>query len=720
MKRKIFFTIAAVLSTFAASAIIPQPRSVQQQTGVFVITPATTVVAAEGELAPLTDYFAGYVHIGRVVGASRDKNSVRLCVDPSLSGEAYRLTVSEEGIDIAGGSYGGVFNGIQTLFQLLPSGVYTHQCPLPMSVGCCTIEDAPQFSYRGFMLDVARTWSDADRVKRYIDLISYHKINKLHLHLCDDEGWRIEIKSHPELTGIGAWRGGSSPLRSVYGKWGELYGGCFSQQDMRDIIAYAAVRNVEIIPEIDLPGHSRTVANIHPEILCGYTPDGKATGGYEYRSAWCATREENYALLEDILGEICDLFPSEYIHIGGDEVDMSQWKKCPHCSAYAAEHCGNNFSRLQEVFMSRVSEMVIRHGKKPAVWNEAINGGSLSKESLVYGWESIKECQKAVGKGYETIVMPGQFFYLDMRQSKHEDGHTWAAIFDVEKCYSFDFEKQGITADQLKHIRGVEATFFSELYIAHNPENCNYLDYMLFPRLCAVAEIAWGKYGNSLDDFSKRLKKNHYDRMVAMGIHFRLSPPELSYADGRITASVDDGSTLFYTREGSDKWRPYAVPVPTFKPAEYIFRSEYGMAMSPETSLDKHYTRIYPPFKIKSSMPASASRGFSYAEGYKGISRTTRTPHDGDYIEFHFTQPLKCREVEFVTGYDHMQRHIFHSGYLEISADGVNFERVAELEGGHAKLTNPKPFKVARMVCTTDGNGTPYVIITAPRIKPIL
>lgn len=720
MKRKIYLGLIALMCSSAAWAIIPQPRSVVKHEGKFLFGRSATLSYYDAGLIPLAAYLLDYVDLRNFSIDCPESDYIRLAVDDSLGPESYRLTVEGKGITVLGGDYGGVFNGIQTLFQLFPPEIYSKECRLPVSLDCITVEDEPQFAYRGFMLDVARTWSDADRVKRCIDLMAYHKLNKLHLHLVDDEGWRIEIKSHPELAGVGAWRGGSSPVKSVYGKWGERYGGYFTQKTMREIIEYAAVRNIEIIPEIDLPGHSRTMANIHPEILCGYTVDSATTGGFEYRSAWCASREENYALLEDILGEICDLFPSEYVHIGGDEVDMSQWKKCPHCSAYAARHCNNDFSRLQDVFMSRVSDIVVRHGKRPAVWNEAINGGSLSKDALVYGWEGVKECQKSVGGGYPTIVMPGQFFYLDMRQSKHEDGHTWAAVFDTEQCYSFDFAKQGFTAGQLKNVRGVEATFFSELYISHNPETADYLDYMLFPRLCAVSEIAWGKNGSDYESFSRRLQKEHYDRMAAMGIRFRLSPPVLDYADGQLTAVTRDGSTIFWSKENSGKWQRYTSPVKTSRPAEYIFRSEYRTASSPETGTAKHYTQIYPAYKLKSSMPASPTRGFSYAEGYKGISRTTRTCRAGDTIEFEFAAPLKCREVEFLTGYDHIQKHIFDSGYLEISTDGITFERVADMYGGRVKLVNPEPFKIARLVCTADGNGTPFVVITAPKIKPLL
>ena len=720
MIRKTALGIIAILCNMTVWAVIPQPRSTEPQAGTFTLDRSTTLTYYDSSLIPLAAYLLDYVDLRNFSIDAPAQNYIRLAIDESLGKETYRLSVKDSGIDIVGGDYGGVFCGIQTLFQLLPHEIYTKQCRMPLTLKCVTVEDAPQFDYRGFMLDVARTWSDADRVKRYIDLISYHKINKLHLHLADDEGWRIEIKSHPELTEIGAWRGGSSPLKSVYGKWGEPYGGYFSQETMKEIIEYAAVRNIEIIPEIDLPGHSRTMAHIHPEILCDYTPDPKLTDGYEYRSAWCAPREENYALLEDILGEICELFPSEYLHIGGDEVEMSQWKQCPHCSAHAAKYCNNDFSRLQEMFMSRVSDIVIRHGKKPAVWNEAINGGTLSKNALVYGWESVKECRKAIDEGFGTIVMPGQFFYLDMRQSKNEDGHNWAAIFDVEQCYSFDFAKQGFSTAEIKSIKGVEGAFWSELYVAHNPETCDYLDYMLFPRLCAVSEIAWGKHGSNWENFRTRLQSEHYDKMASMGIRFRLSPPTVNYADGVLTAKPETEAELWWSKENSGKWQRYTSAIKTDKPAECLFRSEYRTAVSPEAAVAKHYTRIYPAFKIKSSMPASPTRGFSYAEGYKGISRTARTCLSGDTIEFEFAAPLKCREVEFLTGYEHIQKHIFHSGYLEISVDGKTFERVAEMYGGRVKLVNPKPFKVARLVCTTDGNGTPFVVIPAPKIKPFI
>ena len=327
MKLRYLASILGALCSLLHAHAQPLPARQTTLPGTYRIS-AGTQLSYETPLAPLAGYLREYINVGKASDSMSADDAIVLSTDPTLGGEAFRLTVLPQRIEIAGGSYGGVFNGVQALFRLLPAEIYAKNCPLPVEIACTKVEDAPRFPYRGMMLDVARTWIDAAGVKRYIDLLSYHGINKLHLHLSDDEGWRIEIRSHPELTEIGGFRGGDSPVRPVYGKWDEKYGGFYTQDEMRGLIRYAAVRNIEIIPEIDLPGHSRNIASVHPEIRCNYPPDTLSTNGYDYRSAWCVAREENYALLADILGELCALFPSEYIHVGGDEVDMTQWKRC--------------------------------------------------------------------------------------------------------------------------------------------------------------------------------------------------------------------------------------------------------------------------------------------------------------------------------------------------------------------------------------------------------
>ncbi|MDE6624331.1 MAG: family 20 glycosylhydrolase, partial [Alistipes sp.] len=633
--------------------------------------------------------------------------------------DRFRLDVRPAGIAIAGGGYGGVFNGIQALFRLLPPEVYARQRPERMTLADTTIVDAPRFAYRGMMLDVARTWMGPDEVKRYINLLSYHCINKLHLHLADDEGWRIEIRSHPELTEIGGFRGGDSPVRAVYGKWDEKYGGYFSQEQMRELIDYAAVRNIEIIPEIDLPGHSRNIASVHPEIRCNYPPDTVSTNGYDYRSAWCVAREENYALLEDILGEICELFPSEYINIGGDEVEMEQWQRCPDCRALMRRMGTEDPRRLEDRFMERLTQILAAHGKRPGVWNEAAATGEFTRDCRVYGWSNVKACLDATAKGYPTVVMPGSHFYFDMRQSPHEEGHDWAAIFDAGKVCGFDFAALGFSEEQMRHVVGLQGAFWSEAYVSHEPEKPDYLDYMCFPRICALARLAWRGDTGGWESFYRELVAEHYDRMAAMGIRFRLSPPKLVYANGLLSASTDDGSELWFSEDDGEP-QPYVGPIRTAKPHRYLLHSRYRTARSPQVAVKAYYRTIAPAVTITTSMGESSRFPYTNASGYKGLSRTRRACRQGDWIRYDFERAVACREMFLQTGNRQLPKTIITTGYVEVSADGTTFERVGELEKGSITLRPTRPVKAVRIVSTCSDNGTPYVTIQPPQIKPVL
>ena len=633
MKLRLLILLTTALCGLCTAAAQPAPEKTTPREGIFTFGPGTTI-SADRELAPLAEYAAEYLGCG-VRNGMAGEGSVVLTLDApdGEPSEAYTLDIAPDHIQIGSSTCGGVFNGLQQLFRLLPPEVYARRGIAPgTGIACVRIEDKPRFGYRGMMLDVARTWIGMDEVKRYIDLFSYHNINKLHLHLSDDEGWRIEILSHPELTEIGGFRGGDSPVRPVYGKWSEKYGGYFKQSKMRELIRYAALRNIEIIPEIDLPGHSRNIASVHPEIRCNYPPDTVSTNGYDYRSAWCVAREENYALLGDILGELCELFPSEYIHVGGDEVDMSQWERCPDCRALMKREGMTDPHRLEDLFMERMAAILRSHGKRPAVWNEAVRTGAFARECRVHGWESVKACLDATAKGYRTVVMPGQYFYFDMRQSPREDGHDWAAIFDAKKVYGFGFTE--FSPEQMRNVEGLQGAFFSEAYVSHEPEKPDYLDYMLFPRVCALARIAWSGNAEGWDAYYEELKGKHYDRMAAMGIRFRLFPPKVGYGDGAFTASADDGSAIYYLMDGSPEEHPYTAPVRTGKPHLYRFYSRYGTARSPYVADKSRWRTITPAVAITTSMGESAKFPYANAESYKGLSRTRRAAPAGSRIGY--------------------------------------------------------------------------------------
>lgn len=699
-----------------AQTIIPTPRHYRVEEGSFRLDLATPL-SFSSELRGEAAYLMCYLPLVPEEQCSRLGAGISLQLDLSLPEEGYRLQVSPDRIEIVGGSRSGLFYGVQSLLQLLPPEVYGRSSYLPLWVPCCTVEDAPRFAYRASHLDVARTWIDKERVKQHIDRMAYHKLNTLHWHLTDDEGWRIEILSHPELACVGGFRGGDSPIEPVYGRWEERYGGYYTQEEIREVVAYAAERHITIIPEVDLPGHSRTMARVHPEILCPYDHSTHRSAGYDLRNVWCAAREENYRLLEDILHEVCDLFPAPYIHIGGDEVDFTQWEHCPECQALM-QHRGLKSEReLQAYFMDRLVAMLRHEGRKPVVWNEAVAEGRLDRELLVHGWESVKACREALAAGYPTVVMPGQYFYFDMRQSEHEEGHVWAAIFDAEKVYNFDLDRLGFSSDEQRLVAGFEGTFFSEAYLGHDADKPDYLDFMLWPRTVALAELTWHYGPKDWPAFKQRLVAQHYARLEAMGIHYRLFPPRVKWSDGELSASVEDSSTLYYMVDPSTEEQLYTSPIPTQHPAHYRFVSRLGGARSPRVAHPAYYRTITPALSFTSSMTSSQRAPFSRLESYKGAAWTVATHQSGDWMQFTFAEPLSCREILLQTGYLHLPRCIVRGSRVELHYADGRCEELGPLQAGQLTIRPEAPVRALRLVATATGNGEERVIIQPLKIR---
>ena len=315
-------------------------------------------------------------------------------------------------------------------------------------------------------------------------------------------------------------------------------------------------------------------------------------------------------------------------------------------------------------------------------------------------------------------MSPGEYFYFDMKQSDGEAGHNWAAIFDAKKVLSFDFDKYGFTDAQRKCVAGLEASFFSEIYIAHSPEKSDYLDYMLFPRLCSFSEVAWSNDKRDWDGFYKMLKDSHYDRMQAMGISFRLSTPKVEYADGIMSASVDDGSTLHYTDERTGKAFVYGRPFVCDDPTRIVFHSEYGNARSRDIGSKEYYAEQKAATTVTTSMPCSEKNPIANAAKYtNSIARTTRAAHSGDWIRYDFAEPVSCREIKAQTGHIHLYRCLFLDGHVEISYDGDKFVRAAELHNGGAVIRPEKPVKSVRIVADGNSDAEDNVVIQSLKIK---
>lgn len=680
--------------------------------GKFILDSGTEVVSLSGESDGYVSYLQGFLSGDSEVFPSSGGRII-LSVDENAGygAEGFDFVVDSTSIRITGRDRSGVFYGIQHLLRLLPPSVYGHGgIKSPVSINGGLFRTAPKSHYRGVMIDVARAFVDADNLKRQIDLMSMHGINVLHLHLTDNEGWRIEIKSHPELAHEGGYRGGNSRIAGQYGRWNERYGGFYTQEEMKDIISYAEFRGVTIIPEIDLPGHSHAIARVCPEILCGYAPDLDKTAGYDTRDVWCVSREENYRLLDDIIGEMAELFPSPYIHVGGDEVGMDGWLSCSGCSALMKRNGFTDVKQLEDLFMKRVTEIVRSKGKIPmAWWDKDVITDSFTKESIVEAWQDVGACRDALAKGYRTVFMSAWHFYFDMKQGAGDPGQDWGGIIDYRKVYASRPERIGVTEAESANIVGYEGAFWGETHLEHAPESPDYLDFMLYPRVAALGALAWG-VALSDEDFSREMESNHYARMAAMGIAFRLPEPDVKWNDGILTASVSDGSDLWYRKNGG-KARPYVGAIKTSNPERYEFFARSGSGRSVNVVAPESYERIFPAVHLSSSMPSDDWRPASGVENYERETHFSSAPHDGDSILFSFGSPVRCRKMEVRTGDLHFASGGFTSGYVEVSYDGKHFRKVADLSFSKASFSPERPVRAVRIVCTADGNFRNLTIV---------
>ena len=464
--------------------VIPMPRSVEYHSGNFTISPETkfyTNLSAESRQA-LTDYLEG-TSLGSVPFAESATGNngieLNLCDSSIVTGnEAYRIEIDKKGIRLSASTETGIFYGLQTLLQLLNN---SDNKTLP----ALTINDSPRFPYRGLHLDVSRHFFDKEFVKKQLDAMAYFKMNRLHWHLTDGAGWRIEIKKYPRLTSFAAWR----PFDKLNDWWvgGRTFceqddpravGGYYTQDDIREVVAYAAERHITIIPEIEMPGHSEEVLATYPELSCSGKPYVNAD--------FCIGTEKTFEFLENVLLEVIDLFPSEYIHIGGDEASKSSWKTCPRCQRRMADEHLNSVDELQSYMIHRIEKFLNDHGRKIIGWDEIIEGG-LSPTATVMSWRGEEGGIKAVKAGNQAIMTPGKYCYLDAFQdAPNTQPMAIGGYLTLEKVYSFEPVPDSLSTKEAELILGVQGNVWTE----HIPTPEHY-EYMIYPRILALAEIGW-------------------------------------------------------------------------------------------------------------------------------------------------------------------------------------------------------------------------------------
>lgn len=594
-KKIILFALPVLLmfgTAVRAQNVIPHPNNMVKNGQAFHLTRLTHING--GEFRDLADYLNTHIwragdYLLTISPVERNENSIVMLREESLPKEGYTIEVTDERITLAASGHAGMFYAVQTLLQLMPPSVYGgrgEKIPVMVIPGV-KISDAPRFGYRGAHLDISRTFSDKQTVMKYIDWMSRHKLNKFHWHLTDDNGWRIEIKAYPELTEKGAWRGPGEVLPPMYGSGERRYGGYFTQEDIREVVAFAQLRNVEIIPEIDLPGHSKVITHVYQETLCPVKLANPGVMGWE-RNVLCVGREENYEMLTVIFAEIAGLFPSRYIHIGGDEVSMAHWQSCPNCKELMRKQSMKSTQELLNYFVRRMEAIVKSLGKESMAWNEVLDGGPLEPTTVISGWENVKACEKAVQKGQPVVLMPASYFYIDMRQGPTEKGHSWAGMVDTRTIYSFNPDMVKATPEQKKLILGIEGALWAELL----QEPDGFLEYQAYPKLCAVAEVGWTDQNlRSYDDFYRRLTQSHLERLGRMGIRYRMFAPEISYNGAAIEIkNVNPQAETYYrTKAGEGEFRFYDGMLPVSDPWDYEFETRYFGGKSSLTRMHTSY-----------------------------------------------------------------------------------------------------------------------------------
>ena len=654
----------------------------------------------------------------------QSSRNIKTVIDEAWSGnpEGYQLDVTPGGIDLRAGSPDGLFYGMQTLRQLYAGG----------EVPCVSIRDNPRFGYRGLHLDVSRHFFSKEEVMKLLDVMSFYKLNTLHMHLTDAGGWRIEIDKYPKLTSETAFR-----TESDWRKWWDgrdrkylpegtpgAYGGYYTKEDIREIVKHAASKHINIRPEIEFPGHSEEVLMAYPELSCSGKP---------YQNGdFCIGNELSFTFMEDVLAEVIDLFPSEYIHVGGDEAGKSAWKKCPKCQALMKEKGMKNVDELQSYMIHRAEEFLNSKDRKLIGWDEILEGG-LAPEATVMSWRGEDGGIKSARMGHDVVMTPGNYMYLDFYQADPKtQPYAIGGYTPIKKVYSYDpVPADSLTVEECRHILGVQANTWTE-YI-QTPEH---LEYMMFPRALAVAEIGWTSQElRTWEDFKPRMNA-HISKLQGMGIRtFTLSDElevtmQVDTAGREIEVILDAEkypAEIRYTTDGSVPVASsalYAGPITVQDSAHIkaaIFRDGVLQGTPTEKKVDYHRA-INKPIHYNSKLYEGYMAGGTNAllDGYRG----GLTYLDGRWQGY--LDDLDCViDMEEETDIHKVSIRfmqligpgVFQPGQVELltSEDGENF-----ISRGIVPTTVPADDPdLLFQEYTFDGNWkTRYIRLKAPRANP--
>ena len=504
-------------------ALIPKPLSIEKNEGIFTLQADTVLYVGEGlgaigerlandYLKPTTGFALPIKELS--AAATPPDNTITLRLQdpsPELGDEGYTLNITPTRVTLTAANPAGIFYACQTLRQLLPTSIFS-RVPLndvAWTLPCVSIKDRPRFVWRGMHLDVARHFFDKEAIKRFLDLMALHKLNRFHWHLTDDQGWRIEILKYPKLTQIGAWRG--------------EYGGYYSQEDLREIVDYAKKRYITIVPEIDVPGHTLAALAAYPNLACTEGPFKVAETWGIFQDVLCPCKEETFTFVKDVLTEVMGIFPSPYIHIGGDECPTSRWEASPLCKDFLKANGLDDVTALHGYFTRSVGNFLKSKGRSFIGWDEILEGGDLPDNAVIMSWRSTEGGIEGARRGHNVIMSPVSHCYFDFRQAATPDEPgaplDWG-ITDVEKVYSYEPIPEELEGhpEQVARILGAQGNLWTERI-----PTLETLDYMALPRMSALAEVVWSaRESRDWTSFSQRLQ-NHYQRLNHLGFHYRSS-----------------------------------------------------------------------------------------------------------------------------------------------------------------------------------------------------
>ncbi|MBD1387405.1 family 20 glycosylhydrolase [Mucilaginibacter rigui] len=653
--------------------IIPYPSTLTPGEGYFVINAQTTLIAPSrfvngaAQLNKLVKAGTGHTLIQ---GKSNPTNTVKFVYDGSIKNpEAYRLNITTKHIIITAGTPAGAFHAVETIRQLLPVSVETGQKNTQVSLPSVNIDDQPAYAWRGMHLDVSRHFFSISYLKKFIDVMALYKMNKFHLHLTDDQGWRVEIKKYPKLTEQGAWRtfnnqdsacmkrAADNPdfnmdQKHIIHKNGKtLYGGFYTQQQLKDLVAYAANRHIDIIPEIDMPGHMMAAINAYPFLTC----DSQNKWGELFSTPICPCSETTFEFAKNVYTEIMDIFPSKYIHIGGDEVDRRDWGKSEACKELMKREGITSLPDLQNYFIDRMEQFFNSKGRKLIGWDEVLEG-KISSTAMIMYWRSwVPDAPvKAAQHGNQVIMTPGTPLYFDNPADKNS----------ISNVYHFNPVPQNLTAEQAKLIIGAQANIWTE-YIPSEKR----ADYMYMPRMTALAELLWTNKQDYYKSYTQRLVQQ-YSRLEALNINYR-QPDLEGVLDTRVFITSDtvkvnsplSTSAIRYTTNGdlpgqnSPLLRNYVVNHPqTIKLAAFTPSGKRGDIYTVKY-VQQTLAQPVTATGVATGLAANYYKGF-----FKGASGITQGAADSTFVTQTISVPASVKAPSFAIKY---------RGYIDVPKDGV-------------------------------------------------